>query len=475
MKKLLFFLTPFLLLIGSCRKDLTSLNVDPKNPTTVPPAALFTNAQRELSDLLATSDVNTNIFWLIVQYWQETTYTDESKYDIVTRQIPRQLWDGLYRDIIMDFGEAKRLIPTAEPNAAVQKNQLAITEIMEVQSWYYLVTTFGDVPYSEALDINNTAPKYDNQQTIYNSLITRLDDAIASLNTSEGSGSYGASDIIYGGDPAMWKKYANSLKLKMALTIADVDETKAKTMAEAAVQGGVFESNNDNGKFTYTGEQPFANPLYEELVVEGRKDYVAATTFVNALNATSDLRRSKYLTTDASGGFSGLPPGVGGGFAAYSKPSETITDANFKTTFLDYSEVEFMLAEAKSRNFNVPGTAEQHYRNGVTASFEDWGFSAAQATSYLGAAGVAFDPTNWKKSIGAQKWFAMYVRPWDSWIEVRRLDNPALPLASGATSGFPVRFTYPVPEQNVNKTNYTAASAAIGGDKVETKLFWDKF
>jgi hypothetical protein len=195
MKKTLFALIPFLLLTA-CRKDID--NVDPKNPSSAPASALFTNAQRVFASTVTSSNVNLNIFRLITQYWNETTYTDESNYDLNTRNIPQNLWNTMYRDVLRDFEEAKRLIPSQELDTAVRKNQLAVTDMMEVYTWYYLVTTFGNIPYSEALDINRTAPKYDDQHTIYLDLLSRLNADIASLNT--GAGSFGTADVIYNGE-----------------------------------------------------------------------------------------------------------------------------------------------------------------------------------------------------------------------------------------------------------------------------------
>jgi len=89
--------------------------------------------------------------------------------------------------------------------------------------------------------------------------------------------------------------------------------------------------------------------------------------------------------------------------------------------------------------------------------------------------GVPYSAANWKQSIGTQKWLALYNRGWDAWIEWRRLDYPLLDPAVDALSDIPLRYPYPVNEQNVNRLNYEAASTAIGGDVVETKLWWDKF
>ncbi|HEV7620975.1 MAG TPA: SusD/RagB family nutrient-binding outer membrane lipoprotein [Flavisolibacter sp.] len=480
MKKFILILLPLLLTI-SCKKDLTSINTDPKNPKVVPSASLFTGAQKSLADLLTSSNVNTNIFRLIVQYWTETTYTDESNFDLTTRQIPRSVWNGLYRTVLANFQETKRVINLDVADAAQKKNELAITEIMEIYSWYYLVTTFGNVPYSEALNIAITQPKYDDQKTIYYDLLTRLDAAIGNLSTT--GDSFGDADVIYKGDPAAWKKFANSFKLKMGMTISDYDNAKAKTVVESAVQAGVFTSNADNATFSYLSGPPNTNPVWVDLVQSGRKDFVATSTIVDNMRALNDPRLAAYFTFDASGtDYSGGTPGASNNYATYSKPSGPnlvksstggITNANFPALLLSYDEVEFFLAEAVERGYNVGGTAVQHYNNAITASITYWGGTTAQATAYLAQPAVAFNPATWKKQIGEQKWLALYNRGWDEWIEWRRLDYPQLVAPSTANSVIPLRFTYPIPEQNLNTANYNAASTAIGGDKVSTKLFWD--
>jgi hypothetical protein len=462
-----------LLLVTSCKKDITSVNVDPKNPQIAPATAFISNAQKSLADLVTSTNVNTNIFRLVVQYWQETTYTDESNFDLNTRQVPRQAWNGLYRDVIRDLREAKKLIPAQITGAADQKNATAVAEITEIMAWYYLVTTFGDIPYSQALDVSVAQPKYDNQQTVYNDLLARLDAAIAMISTT--AGDIGDADLYYGGDMTMWKKFANSFKLKMGMTIADADNAKAKATVEAAVAAGVFTSNADNAVFAYMTAPPNTNPVWVDLVQSGRKDFVAASTIVNRLKALNDPRLDNYFTTDAVGGYSGGTPGASSNYSTFSKPSLTIQAPDAPATLLSYAEVEFFLAEAKERGYNVPGTAVQHYNNAVTASILEWGGTTAEATAYLAQPGVAYVSANWKQLIGEQKWIALYNRGWDEWIEWRRLDQPALVKPATALSAIPLRYTYPIPEQNLNTTNYNAAATAVGGDVVTTKLFWDKF
>jgi len=480
MKKLIIFLLPFLFLAG-CKKDLTSLNDDPKNPSTVPSYALFTNAQKTLARTLSSANVNLNIFRLIEQYWTETTYTDESNYDLQTRQIPRGMWNALYRDVLKDFEEAKNTIPkdivdpsTQQADAPRQKNELAIVDIMQVYTWYYLVTTYGDVPYTEALNIDNPFPKYDSQATIFADLLKRLDADIAALDPA--SASFGSEEIIYGGDPAMWKKFAATFKLKVGMTLADIDPAASRAAVESAITSGIFTSNADNAEFKFLTGPPNTNPIWEDLVQSGRKDFVIANTIADTMVTLNDPRVPFYFTPDASNTkFSGGIPGDPNNWQAYSKPSAKVTTADFPALLLDYCETEFFLAEAKERGYNVPGTAEDHYNSAITASIEYWGGSTDNATAYFANPNVSYKTAgiDYQQKIGLQKWLALYNRGADAWIETRRLDNPVLPPPTTAVSDFPVRFTYSVDEQNINTTNYNAAAKAIGGDAVTTRLFWD--
>ncbi|MEJ7828562.1 MAG: SusD/RagB family nutrient-binding outer membrane lipoprotein [Segetibacter sp.] len=475
MKKILIVSIPFLLLTA-CKKDLSSLNEDPKSPSSVPSSALFTNAQRTLTNTLTSPNVNLNIFRLIVQYWTETTYTDESNYDLTTRNIPRGVWNAMYRDVLRDFQETRNLIPKDVKDAGTQKNELAIVDIMEVYTWYYLVTTFGNIPYTEALNIDKPFPKYDDQKAIFTDLLKRIDADIAALNAADEA--FGSADIIYRGNVAKWKKFAASFKLKMGMTLADADPAVSKAVVESAVTTGVFTSNADNAQFNYLSGPPNTNPIWVDLVQSGRKDFVATTTIIDRMAALNDPRSPIYFTTDATGtAFSGGKPGASNNYSTYSKPGTKITAADFPALLLDYSEVEFFLAEAKERGYAVPGTAADHYNNAVTSSITYWGGSAAQAGAYLLQPSVAYNTASgdYKQKIGIQKYFALYNRGWDEWIEQRRLDQPAIVAPTSAVTAYPVRFTYSIDEQNINTTNYNAASTAIGSDKVTTKLFWDKF
>lgn len=475
MKKSIYMVLAVIMIITACTKDLSELNVDPKNPSSAPSYALVTNAQRALTNTLTSANINLNIFRLIVQHWNTTQYPDESNYDLGNREINDNVWDALYRDVLRDLQEAKVLIPSDVSDPAVQQNQLAIVDILQVYTYYYLVTTYGDIPYNQALDIEQPFPVYDDAATIYADLLTRLDQDIANLNPA--AASFGSADIVYGGVVSDWVRFANSLKLKMGMTIADANPALAQTTVESAVAGGVLTSNAQNARILYQGAPPNTNPIWVDLVQSGRDDFVAASTLVDAMNALNDPRRDNYFTTAPGGVYLGAEPGTLAAYAQFSHVEPSITEPNFPGLLLDYSEVEFLLAEAVERGFNVGGTAAAHYDNAVTASITYWGGTPAEATAYLAQPTVnyATAPGDYRQKIGTQKWIALFNRSFDAWIEWRRLDYPQLEPSVDAISVIPVRYPYPVNEQNVNRENVEAAGTAIGGDNVATKLWWDVF
>lgn len=477
MKKL-FIHTSFLLVVMlsavSCTKDLTSLNQDIKKPSAVAPSALFAYAQKRMADGMTSTNVNLNVFRLLVQQWAETTYPDESQYDLTTRLIPDKYWTLIYTDVLKNLAESKSVIDAnTELDAKVKANQLAQINVMSVYAYSILVNVYGMVPYSKSLDIENLFPDYETGEVIYADLIKRLDASLAAFD--ETAGSFDNSDLIYRGDIASWKKFTNSLKLRLGMTIADADPAAAKTIVEQAALN-VFTSNSDNALFPYSTVPPNTNPLWEDLVQSGRKDFVATDTLVTVMSSFSDPRLKYYFTT-IDGQFKGGIAGSSNDYSAFSHAAPLLEKKDLKGVFVDYAEVEFYLAEAAERGFTVPGTAALHYTNAITASILYWGGTADEAAAYLLQPGVAYATAagNYKEKIGVQKWIGLYNRGVEGWTEWRRLDYPKLRKPKEAISDMPVRFPYPVDEQNLNQTKYDAAVAAIGGDLVTKKVFWDKF
>ncbi len=162
-------------------------------------------------------------------------------------------------------------------------------------------------------------------------------------------------------------------------------------------------------------------------------------------------------------------------YSNFTHVTDRIKQPDFGGVILDYSEVEFLLAEAVERGYAVGGTAEEHYNKGVTASFQYWGGTEAEAQDYLKNPEVAYTTAEgkWDQKIGIQLWLALYNRGYAGWLAQRRLDYPMLEPHPMAVSGFPVRLTYPIVEQTLNGGNWRAAADAIGGDVVTTRLFFD--
>jgi hypothetical protein len=478
MKRIIIFILP-IVLMTACVESLDNWNVDQKKATVVPPRTLFTNALKGIIDIVTTPNVNSNNFRMFVQYWATTTYLDEPRYNMTQRLYSQNQWYAAYRDALVDLDNAKLLIEEDATLAAdVKANQLALVEIMEVYCWNFLVNTFGDVPYTEALDPENVLPAYDDAATIYADLLVRLDAALGSLTT--GVASFGTADVVYGGSAAKWKTFGNSLKLRMGMLLADVDNGKAKTLVEQAATAGVILANADNARFPYISAPPNNNPVSANLnpLFSSREDFVMASTIIDAMNLRNDPRRAAYFTM-VDGEYKGGNYGFSNAYADFSHVSAKIIEPTFEALFIDASEMHFLLAEAVERGYAVTGTAEEHYNAGVTQSILYWGGSAADATTYLAQSSVAYATAagNWKEKIGTQKWIALNNRGWDSWVEWRRLDYPALLPPSGPSIpnalAIPTRMIYPVIEQTVNGNQWSTAAGRYNSDSPNAKLFWD--
>ena len=483
MKKIYVILAAVVFL-SSCAKNKMDYNIDQKNATDVPAPTLFTAAQKSLTDILTTPSVNSNVFRFYVQYWTATGYLDEPRYNLTARTIPQAFWSAMYKDVIADLRESKRIIAADKIiSPEVAANQTAEAEILEIMAWSSLVNTFGNVPYTEALNISNVQPKYDDAATVYADLLVRLDAAIANLKPD--AAGYGNADLIYNGDAGKWLKFGNSLKLRLGLILADKDPAKAKAAIESAAPN-VLASAADNASYPYPAAPPNNNPIATAAnpALTARKDYVGTKTIIDKLNALEDPRRAGFFT-NKDGQYIGGYYGFFNSYANYSTMSAKISALDFEGMLIDYPETEFALAEASARGFNVPGSAEDHYNKAVTASIVYWGGSQADATAYLARPDVAYHTASadFKEVIGIQKWIALYNRGYESWTEWRRLDFPKLdpPTMENAPEGqsvpggltIPVRIIYPISEQTLNGANRAAAAAAIGGDLVKTKLFWD--
>jgi hypothetical protein len=537
MKTMKYILSVMVLVIAFATTSCEKLdNINPKAPTEVPVNTLFSNAEVALVNQINNMSVNYNTTRLLVQYWQETTYFAESRYDFSSRNIPDNYSTALYRNVIMDLKEAKEILNAKDftGGLAVQRdNQVAIADILQVYAYQVAVDAFGDMPYTEALlGIVDPSPAYDDAAAIYADLLARISADIATLNISEGS--YGSADFMYGGDVAAWKKFAASLQLRLGMRLADVNPTAAQSAAQAAVTAGVFEAQNESGILYYSGVSPHVNTIYSGYFVDGRKDYIPTNTLINKLNDLQDPRMLNYFSslefpfqsdedlnlldttlatlTSGAGMFLVYPSLLDGSDSVVYKttpfnltPTATDADsldkyvkyysgaeagADAAATYTNYShfadrffaaDFEAILIDYVETEFLlaeaaqrgfIAGDAEAYFNNAVTESVLYWEGAEADALTYLAA--HPYDAANWKESMGTQKWLALYNRSVEAWAEWRRLDYPVLNVPTGMVYGdIPSRMPYPFNEIKNNKANYEAASAAIGGDDWRTKLFWD--
>lgn len=461
--------------------DLDNLNDNPKSPTDVPSTSLFLAGQKNLADTYSSISWASSPFRVLAQTWTQTSYMNEAQYQFANNNAPGGWWDKIYTTVLANLAESKTLYDNDNSSNTVKNNKKLITDILEVYSYSLLVSTYGDIPYSEALNRKIPFPKYDDAKEVTYDLISRLDTDIAGLDAT--AGSFGSVDQIYAGNVAQWKKFAATLKLKLALLIADADPTTASTKVKEAITSGVFTSNSDNAKFKYvSGVVANSNPIWQDIVVGTSAVYYAPSAlFVNTLNELNDPRLPILFEKNPNGGYSGAIPGQGGTNQELSKFSNFWLSASSPSVLLDYSETLFLLAEAVERNIVSAKSAEIYYNEAITASISDLGATIDQANSYLTQSKVAYTTAagDWRQKIGTQKWLAFANRNWDSWTEIRRLGHPNLDVLSppvNAISKLPVRFYYPPKEQNSNSVHWKEAVSKLTGgeDIVSAKLFWQR-
>lgn len=470
--KLILLLSLFLSF--SCSDDLESLNIDNKNATVAAAGAFFSNAQKAFADNMNNGGVyratGPSIGKLWVQHLTSVTYLEGATY------IPEFSWAPLYRDVLKDLEESAKIVAATQVSIAAeateQKNRLAIIEIMKVYTYATLVEAYGDIPYSEALDFNNATPKYDDAKTVYTDLINRLSTAISDLDPT--GTSFGNADLIYRGEVSNWIKFGNSLKLRMGLRIIDaMPELGAETVTAAAP--GTFTANADNAVFRYLADYPNSNPWWSFLVRESLKYYVGTNTFIGTLNSFNDPRRAIFFTP-VDDQYIGAEYGVVQRYESFSREGALLREPTLPVIFIDYAQVEFLLAEAAERVIGTVTDPQAHYNAAIRASFEYYGIGEDAAADYLAQSNVNYATADgpWQKKIGVQKWIALFDQGFEAWTEYRRLDYPVLNAPQVAESEIvPVRFRYPIDEQTLNGVSYNAASTAIGGDEYTTNLFWD--
>ncbi|MDB5147612.1 MAG: SusD/RagB family nutrient-binding outer rane lipoprotein [Mucilaginibacter sp.] len=463
-----------LLSVTSCKKDLVKLNQNPNGSQAAQPDYLLTAATKATADTYWGVANNMDASLLFVQYWSKIQYTDPDRY-IYASSAFEELWSTGYSKSIVNLNQ---IIKIADAQSNTNYKGVALV----LRSWTFSLLTeaYGNIPYKQAANIDQyLTPAYDAQKDVYFAL---LDDLKAAQTALDPSGKAIAGDVIYSNNIASWKKFANSLRLRIALRIADREPAKAKqVLADIQAEGGSYISSNaETAQFVYI-DSPNQNPVSN--LFDTRDDYRISKTIVDKLFALNDPRLSIYAakTQDATPQtYVGLPNGllVGDasnyGFTKTSKPGTYFRAPHAPAVILSYAESLFDRAEAAARGFTTEDAASL-YGQAVTAALAQYSITTADIATYVAQPAVKYDASNYKKSIGEQKWLALFGQGIEGWTEWRRLDYPQLqPAVAGTLNGkIPVRFIYPGTEQSLNKTNYQSAVAAQGADALTTKLWFD--
>lgn len=477
----------FAMTLQGCEKDMEELaSQNPNSPESVQAEWFITSAQKEFMDNMWDEWINARTGMFYAQYWSATAYTEESRYQI-REGVNRTFWRSFYLSL-KDLEEAK----TLAADEAGSQNKIAIANILKAWAIHVMTDQYGGLPFSDALNPDILAPNYDTQEAVYDELLSMLESAVNNLDVA--GASYGSGDIIYNGDPAMWKKFGNSLRLRVALRMADVPNASAKAeavfAAVASDPSNIMASNDDNALFQYLSANPNNNPINEN--AKTRTDFAVSKTLVDYMDSLNDPRLPIYARPAVNGGeFVGMEYGLSNAQATaisnndVSLPGEAVEAPDAPGIYMIYSEVCFMMAEASARGWSVSGSAAQWYEEGIRSSMEFWGVDDQTAIDNYVAA-RDFNAGDWRNVIGTQKWLAMYMQGLQSWYEFTRLDfkkvngNDLLQLPAAGSldaelSGmFPQRMTYPDEEYTLNEDNVLNALSELGGnDSKASKLWWD--
>lgn len=491
MKQIIYILSVFCLFASCDNGKLADLNVDPNAANTINPGYLFANTQLEVSNRAWQTEVICCAMMSGQMASLETYYTGD-KY-VLNQTYATAMWD-LYTGTVKKLVNLKRDLTAPE-----DVNKLSAVRIWSALVFSKITDIFGDVPYKEAglgYIENNIAPAYELQKDIYTDLLNEIDEAINAFD--ENKKTFGIQDIVYQGDIAKWKAFANSLMLRLALRVADADQALAKKYIKKAIDNGLITNNSDALIVDhFEGGEGFSkNAIGENLVKElDAGKCTMGKVWIDWLKSYNDPRLQIVALPTADGQFRGLPNGYIPVTITkyegvenvdiktfYSQFNQKLFNANTPNILLSYAEVELMVAECIERGFAI-GDAETHYKKGVTAAMKDYTIyndnlviSDDQIAAYLEANPYNADQA--LKMINEQYWAATYLNWSENYSNMRRSDYPVLPdnpySLNETDSKMPNRLVYPIGETNSNFKHYTeAVSRMKNGNVMTEKVWWD--
>lgn len=458
------------ILLSSC-SDFGDLNTDPNRPSNPLTSGLLTGAQRSVSSVVGDA---TSV--LYAQQLSEKQYTEASRYQTIYFN-----FNDFYSGPLMNLQRIIELNTNEDTKGDVlssgsNENQIAVARILKAYFFATLTDRWGDLPYSEALKGElNFSPAYDSQEFIYTDLLKELKEAAAQINFATPAVD---GDLLFQGDMENWRRFANSLRMVLALRISDVNPQLAESNFNEAYQGGILE---EDFMYPYLGEANNQNPWYGRYLT--RVDYAISDTMYDYMNPLGDPRLEVYADTTASGkGIVPMPYGISNAEAGSITNADVsylgmaMREQSADLPIMTTAQLEFSLAEAALKGW-ISESAEDHYLKAIESSFRQYGvFTQAGFDAFVAQPEVAWSDAAGMEKIGYQKWVALFLQGFEAWAEWRRLDYPALTPASAALNSskeIPVRQAYPTTERDINTDNYLEAVSRQGEDGLDTKVWWD--
>ncbi len=496
--KLSYVAILFSIVLASCTKNFEEINTDPNaNPVALPQQLLPPALVNTLTyNMIRNRNFNNELMQVSVDLGD-----GEGK---VFRYDYRASWaDYLYNGLYSELTNFKDVYTIASGDLNRNESYMGISLIC--QSWIYsiLTDTYGDIPYSQsnlARDSSIFEPRFDRQRDIYLDIFQKLEEANSLLSLNRAI--IGTSDPVYSGNVSRWRKFGNSLYLRLLLRISGKAEVTSLCAAkikdilqDRPAEYPVMANNDESAILRWTGAGPYTSP-YNNVREQDFRAPGIASFFIDNLVVWNDPRIDISLGTSGinrwriapyQGAFSGVPSGYSPGADPikksyfYSNTSAVSLQTDPLTgMMMNYAELKFIMAEAAVKGW-INSSAESHYNDGVLNSITLWvpGWSVPIAT-YLAAADIAWDNTGTlndkMEQIHLQKYYALFLADHQQWFEYRRTGHPVLPVGAGLRNNgvMPARMTYPVYVQSTNPTNYQLAVAAQGPDVISTQVWWQK-
>ncbi len=354
-----------------------------------------------------------------------------------------------------------------------------------LRAWVFslLTDTYGDVPYTEANKGKEGlfTPKFDRQKDIYTGIFAELEQANTLLKS--GANVAPTSDPIFAGNAAKWRKFGNSLYIRLLLRVSGKDEMnvseKIKDMVDTnPANYPLMAANDESAILRWSGVSPYVSPFATWRPADWYTPKLASF-FVDNLNEWSDPRVGRWATL-YEGEYAGVPSGYLPGQPPIAKstlPTSLQTEP-LLGNIMNYAELQFALAECAAKGWIASKPAQTYYETGITAAITLWG--VAVPANYF-----TYDLIKWDDSydlddkmelIHKQKYYAMFFTDLEPWFEYRRTGHPVLPKGPGLDNNgvMPARLNYPTYIQSYNPIHYREAIAAQGPDDISTQVWWQK-